>query len=135
MWSTDKLMWPTFRNLTDSYESWAYRNGLMRRMASLERQQLLERNLASPDDRVYRLTWQGRLHALVGVIHKSDGRANGMDVGGLCCLMSRRPKTLIAFDYDAICVIKASATSKKVYGSRPIRWRKNGKFSAVVRST
>jgi phenylacetic acid degradation operon negative regulatory protein len=66
MWSTDKLMWPTFRNLTDSYESWAYRNGLMRRMASLERQQLLERNLASPDDRVYRLTWQGRLHALGG---------------------------------------------------------------------
>jgi len=27
-WSAEKLMWPTFRNLTDSYESWAYRNGL-----------------------------------------------------------------------------------------------------------
>ena len=66
LWSTDKLMRPTFRNLTDSYESWAFRNGLMRQMASLETQQLLERDLASPDDRIYRLTWQGRLHALGG---------------------------------------------------------------------
>jgi phenylacetic acid degradation operon negative regulatory protein len=66
LWSADKLMRPTFRNLTDSYESWAYRNGLMRQMASLETQQLLERDPASPDDRIYRLTWQGRLHALGG---------------------------------------------------------------------
>jgi len=66
LWSTDKLMRPTFRNLTDSYESWAYRNGLMRQIPSLETQQLLERDPASLDDRVYRLTWQGRLHALGG---------------------------------------------------------------------
>ena len=66
MWSAEKLMRPTFRNLTDSYESWVYRNGLMRQMASLETKQLLERDPASPDDRVYRLTWQGRLHALGG---------------------------------------------------------------------
>lgn len=66
LWSTEKLMRPTFRNLTDSYEGWAYRNGLMRRVASLEAQQFLERDPASPDDRVYRLTWQGRLHALGG---------------------------------------------------------------------
>ena len=66
LWSADKLMWPTFRNLTDSYESWAYRNGLMRQTASLESQELLERDPASPDDRIYRLTWQGRLHALGG---------------------------------------------------------------------
>jgi DNA-binding transcriptional regulator PaaX len=66
LWSADKLMRPTLRNLTDSYESWAYRNGLMRRLASLEAQQLLERDPASTDDRIYRLTWQGRLHALGG---------------------------------------------------------------------
>ena len=30
LWSADLLARPTFRNLTDSYESWAYRNGLMR---------------------------------------------------------------------------------------------------------
>ncbi len=66
LWSAEKLAQPTFRNLTDSYESWAYRNGLLRQARSLEEQRLLERDPAAPDDRVYRLTWQGRLHALGG---------------------------------------------------------------------
>ena len=30
------LVRPTFRNLTDSYESWAYRNGLLRQVSMLE---------------------------------------------------------------------------------------------------
>ena len=60
LWSADLLARPTFRNLTDSYESWAYRNGLLRQAATLERQQLLERDTGSPDDRLYRLTAQGR---------------------------------------------------------------------------
>lgn len=66
LWSADMLMRPTFRNLTDSYESWAYRNRLQRQVATLEKQQLVEGNPASPDDRAYRLTCQGRLHALGG---------------------------------------------------------------------
>jgi phenylacetic acid degradation operon negative regulatory protein len=66
LWSADQLMRPTFRNLTDSYEGWAYRNGFLRRIAWLEKQQLIERDRARPDNRVYRLTWQGRLHALGG---------------------------------------------------------------------
>ncbi len=66
LWSADLLAHPTFRNLTDSYEGWAYRNGLMRQVATLERQQLLERNSAVPDDRLYRLTAQGLLHVLGG---------------------------------------------------------------------
>jgi DNA-binding transcriptional regulator PaaX len=66
LWSAEKLMWPTFRNLTDSYESWAYRNGLFRQVAMLEQQKMLERNPASPDDRLYRLTRKGWLHALGG---------------------------------------------------------------------
>ena len=66
LWSTEKLMWPTFRNLTDSYESWAYRNGLLKQTAMLETKKFLERDHAVPDDRMYRLTWQGRLHALGG---------------------------------------------------------------------
>lgn len=66
LWSADMLMRPTFRNLTDSYESWAYRNGLMRQSASLEKDHWLERDPDSPDERLYRLTWQGRLHALGG---------------------------------------------------------------------
>jgi phenylacetic acid degradation operon negative regulatory protein len=67
LWSAEVLARPTFRNLTDSYESWAYRNGLMRCLGSLERQQLVERDSGKPDDRVYRLTWRGRLHALGGL--------------------------------------------------------------------
>ena len=35
LWSADKLANPTFRNLTDSYESWAYRNGLLRQVAAV----------------------------------------------------------------------------------------------------
>jgi len=66
LWSADLLARPTFRNLTDSYESWAYRNGLMRQVATLERQQFLERDATAPDDRLYRLTAQGRLHVLGG---------------------------------------------------------------------
>ena len=30
LWSVEMLARPTFRNLTDSYESWAYRNNLLR---------------------------------------------------------------------------------------------------------
>ena len=66
LWSAEVLARPTFRNLTDSYESWAYRNGLLKQVSRLERQQLLERNSAAPDDRLYRLTAQGRLHVLGG---------------------------------------------------------------------
>jgi phenylacetic acid degradation operon negative regulatory protein len=66
LWSADLLARPTFRNLTDSYEGWAYRNGLMRQVAILEKQRLLERDTSSPDDRLYRLSAQGRLHVLGG---------------------------------------------------------------------
>jgi phenylacetic acid degradation operon negative regulatory protein len=66
LWSADVLARPTFRNLTDSYESWAYRNGLQRQLGTLERQQFIERAPGSPTDRLYRLSAQGRLHALGG---------------------------------------------------------------------
>jgi phenylacetic acid degradation operon negative regulatory protein len=66
LWSTDLLMRPTFRNLTDSYEGWVYRNGLSRQVATLEQLRLLERDPKAPGDRLYRLTEQGRLHALGG---------------------------------------------------------------------
>jgi DNA-binding transcriptional regulator PaaX len=66
LWSTDILMRPTFRNLTDSYESWAYRNGLLKQVTRLEQQQLIERDTNSPDDRLFRLSAQGRLHVLGG---------------------------------------------------------------------
>jgi len=66
LWSADVLMRPTFRNLTDSYEGWAYRNGFLRQVAALEKNELVERDLKSPTDRLYRLTEKGRLHALGG---------------------------------------------------------------------
>jgi phenylacetic acid degradation operon negative regulatory protein len=66
LWSSEKLTRPTFRNVTSSFENWAFRNRLLRQVGSLENQQLLERDVTSPDDRLYRLTWKGRLHALGG---------------------------------------------------------------------
>jgi phenylacetic acid degradation operon negative regulatory protein len=59
-------MRPTFRNLTDSYESWAYKAGLLRQVKTLARQQLLECRPRGSADRLCRLTEQGRLHALGG---------------------------------------------------------------------
>lgn len=66
LWSAERLSRPSVRNLTDSFESWAYRNGLLQELAFLEKQELLERVSADPEDRLYRLTPQGRLTALGG---------------------------------------------------------------------
>ncbi len=66
LWSAEMLTRPTFRNLTDSYESWANRHGLLRRLSFLEKKHLVERDSKVPDDRVCRLTAEGRLHALGG---------------------------------------------------------------------
>ena len=66
LWSAEKLARPTFINITESYESWAYRNGLRRQTAKLEEAGLVEREPMATDDRLYRLSWQGRLHALGG---------------------------------------------------------------------
>jgi phenylacetic acid degradation operon negative regulatory protein len=66
LWASETLFCPTWRNLADSFEAWACREGLMRRLRELERQKFLERSAASPDRRVLRLTEHGRLHALGG---------------------------------------------------------------------
>lgn len=66
LWSASTLLRPTFRNLTGSYESWAYRNGLLPQVAKLEKLELLERESNSRGDRLYRLTEKGRVQALGG---------------------------------------------------------------------
>jgi phenylacetic acid degradation operon negative regulatory protein len=66
LWSADMLAHPTFRNLTESYESWAYRKGLLRQVATLQERQLVERGTRAANDRLYRLTARGRLHVLGG---------------------------------------------------------------------
>lgn len=47
-------------------KGWAYRNGLLQQLSRLEKQELVERVSAGPNDRIYRLTQQGRLVALGG---------------------------------------------------------------------
>ena len=66
LWSADQLIHPTFRNLNGSYESWAYRHGLLRQIATLEKQKFVECKETASDARFCRLTAQGRLHALGG---------------------------------------------------------------------
>lgn len=65
LWHVELLMRPTFRNLTDSFESWAYRNGFLRQLRELEARQLLERQ-PGVADAIYRLSDRGRLVALGG---------------------------------------------------------------------
>jgi phenylacetic acid degradation operon negative regulatory protein len=64
--SADSLMRPTWRNLNESFESWAWRNGLGRRLVELERQNLLERHPEPNLSRVVRLTEAGKRLALGG---------------------------------------------------------------------
>ena len=66
LWTCDMLSRPTFRNLTDSFETWAYRNGLDWQLARLAQGKLLERRGDKRSDRVYRLTELGRLQSLGG---------------------------------------------------------------------
>ena len=73
MWGADMLMRPTFSNLNGSFEQWAFRSGLGRRLQILEREKLLEQQGqgkgkgSSPDERVCRLTESGRVAALGGI--------------------------------------------------------------------
>jgi len=67
LWTLDTAMRPTYRNLSESYEGWAYRNGFLRQVDRLADGGFLERRGGGdPDTRVYRLTESGRLHALGG---------------------------------------------------------------------
>jgi len=63
-WTCEILTRPTFRNLSDSFESWAYRNGFLRQLHRLEKQQLIERQSNDGGERVFRLTQAGRIRAL-----------------------------------------------------------------------
>lgn len=70
LWTADSMLRPSWRHVTggDSFESWAYRNGLLRRLAKLERMKLIEtRTPKGSDERLVRLTAAGREAALAGV--------------------------------------------------------------------
>lgn len=66
LWTADTFMRPTWRNLNDGFEAWAWRNRLGRRIAELEQQQLIERAPEFLAHAVVRLTNHGRLAALGG---------------------------------------------------------------------
>ena len=66
LWTADSILQPTWRNLNETFESWAYRNALGRRLETLERTKLLERKSTFDTSRVYRLTAEGRRMALGG---------------------------------------------------------------------
>ncbi len=66
LWTAETLIRPTWRNLTESFEGWAYRNGLLRQLQRLEQRQWLEREAGPAGDRLHRLTESGRLQALGG---------------------------------------------------------------------
>ena len=66
LWTAETVSRPTWRNMTESFEGWAYRKGLLRQLQRLENQQWLERRSEPAGDRLYRLTEAGRLEALGG---------------------------------------------------------------------
>lgn len=66
LWMAGTLARPTWRNMNDSFEEWAWRNRLSRRLAELERQKLIERHPDGDLERVVRLTEEGRRVALGG---------------------------------------------------------------------
>ena len=66
LWAGEILLRPTFRNLTESFESWAERNRVIRQLQRLEKRRLIERLPDRRGERLHRLTERGRLHALGG---------------------------------------------------------------------
>ncbi len=66
LWTAETLSRPTWRNLTESFEGWAYRNGLLRQLRRLEKRRWLDRQAGPAGDRLHRLTEAGRLQALGG---------------------------------------------------------------------
>jgi phenylacetic acid degradation operon negative regulatory protein len=67
LWLADKPMRPTFRNIEDSFEGWAYYRGLLPQIRRLEAQGLLEGMTDERSgQRLHRLTEAGRLAAAGG---------------------------------------------------------------------
>ncbi len=68
LWGAEMLIQPTRGNLEGSFEQWAFRSGIGRRLQMLEREKLIEtRAGGGVDKRVIRLTDAGRLAALSGI--------------------------------------------------------------------
>lgn len=69
LWTADKYGRPSYRTVGESFEGWAYRKGLLRRLQRLERKKFLESQPGPRTNclqRLYRLTDAGRIQALGG---------------------------------------------------------------------
>ncbi len=66
LWTAGVLNRPSWRNLTESYEGWSYRQGLLSQLRRLERRMWLGCQTGAAGERLYRLTEAGRLQALGG---------------------------------------------------------------------
>lgn len=66
LWGAEQFLHPTWRNLDESFEGWAHRRGFLRRIHQLEERRFLERKPSGANERIFRLTEQGRLAALGG---------------------------------------------------------------------
>jgi hypothetical protein len=66
LWSADMVMQPTFRNMTGSFEDWAFRNGLGAQVMKLQRRKLVDTALVRPDGLKLKFTETGRMQALGG---------------------------------------------------------------------
>src|SRR5947208_14992645 len=66
LWSAEFLLNPSWRSLFESYEGWAYRNGLLIQLGRLEQRKWVTGQSKDRNDRVDRVSGQGGLHALGG---------------------------------------------------------------------
>src|SRR4051812_46831430 len=69
-WGLYVLGKPTWRSMTESYEAWAYREGLQRQLEKLRRKKLIEveeqHGGSATRSRLIRLTQAGHVHVLGG---------------------------------------------------------------------
>ncbi len=56
LWLADCMSRPTFRNLTDTFEGWASRQGLLRQIQRLEGKELIESRGDTLEQKIYKLT-------------------------------------------------------------------------------
>ena len=128
LWSAEQLMRPTFRNLTDSYEAWAYRHGLLKQIHRLERKHWIERSWSAPSDRGACLFWED-------VIQSSVGNGIGTDNGGSCYLTCLCKEIRNGGDCGVICVTKGSGTSRTACGLRRTHCKTKARFCVAEKST
>lgn len=58
LWMADTMMHPTWRNMDSSFECWAYRNGFLRQVRTLEAQGWLESAKDARKNKYCLLVWK-----------------------------------------------------------------------------